>query len=76
MLRIPSDLEVARQPVSKLLCKLCHLIVEVDGGCVLEHRILLIDGFHDFVMTVTHTHRHNAGKALHSTITFRLKLLR
>ena len=57
-------LEISRKPVCKLLGKLCDLIVKVDGGSVLEQRVLLVDSLHDFVVTVAHTDSHNASKTL------------
>ena len=44
--------------------------MKVDGGSVLKQGVLLIHRLHDFVMTVSHTHCDNTGKALHCDVIF------
>lgn len=58
-------LQVSWKPVSELFGKLRNLIVEVNGGCMLQQRILLVHCLHDFVVTVPHAHCHYSSKTLH-----------
>jgi len=57
-------LEVAGHPVGQLLGEQGHLVVEVDGGGVLQQVVLLVDRLHHAVVAVAYTHRHNPRKTL------------
>ena len=59
-----SYLEVPRHLGCQLFGVLCDLVVEVDGGCVLEQLALFVHSCHHLRMTVAHAHRHNPGKRL------------
>lgn len=57
-------LEVSRHLVRQLLGILCYLVVEVDGGGVLQQLVLLVDSCNHLGVAVTNAHGHDACKGL------------
>jgi hypothetical protein len=59
-----ADLEVPWHPVSQLLGVLRNLVVEVDGGGVLQELVLLVHSLYDVGMAVAHADCDDASESL------------
>ena len=57
-------LEVTRHFCRQLFGVFCHLMVEVDGGAVLQKGVLPMKGLHELGMAMTQRYGHNSGKSI------------
>lgn len=60
-----SHLEVARHLISELLGIFCNLVVQVDGGRVLQQLILAVDSSYNLGVAVANTHCYDTCECLH-----------
>ncbi len=59
-----ADLQVPWHPVRQLLGVFRYLVVEIDGGGVLQKVVLLVNSLHHLGMAMAHADRDDAGKSL------------
>lgn len=62
--RCAAYLEVPWHPIGQLLGVLRNLVVEIDGGGVLQELVLLVHSLHHVGMAVAHADRDDASESL------------
>lgn len=63
-----AHLEIARHAVCELLGVFSDLVIEVDGGGVLQKLVLRLYCCHNLRVTVPHAHSHDASESLRTAV--------